>query len=156
VLDIGVHQNIRLLHVIVSDILDSDHLPVVFHILEHVTTNKLWEPYEKFTDWERFQNIASNLISPRIEINSGVEADKAALELTASIASVYRLSTSKVNISELNSYIPGLDKLLKHKKRLRKPWQETRDRMCKKEFNWISKMIRRMIRKRHSNDGNKK
>jgi hypothetical protein len=33
VLDIVVHQNIRLAHVIVSDILDSGHLSVVFHIL---------------------------------------------------------------------------------------------------------------------------
>jgi hypothetical protein len=46
---------------------------------------KASEPFEKFADWERFQNLASNLISPRIEINSGVEADKAALEITASI-----------------------------------------------------------------------
>jgi hypothetical protein len=50
VLDIVVHQNIRLSHVIVSDILDSDHLPIVFHILEHVTTKELSEPFEKFTD----------------------------------------------------------------------------------------------------------
>jgi hypothetical protein len=148
VLDIVVHQNIRLSHFIVSDILDSDHLPIVFHILEHVTTRKFSEPFEKFTDWERFQNLASNLISPRIEINSGVEADKTALEFTASIASVYRLSTNKVKISELKSDIPGLDKLLKHKKRLRKLWQETRDTLCKKEFNWISKTIRCLTCKR--------
>jgi hypothetical protein len=54
VLDIVVHQNIRLSHVIVSDILDSDHLPIIFHILEHVTTKSLAEPFEKLTDWERF------------------------------------------------------------------------------------------------------
>jgi hypothetical protein len=40
-LDIVVHQNIRLSHVIVSDILDSDHLAIVFHMLDHVTTKKL-------------------------------------------------------------------------------------------------------------------
>jgi hypothetical protein len=93
-------------------------------------------------------NLASNSLSPRIEINSGVEADKAALEFTASIASAYRLSTSKAKIPELNSHIPGLDKLLKHKTRLRKLWQETRDSVCKKEFNLISKTIRCMTRKR--------
>jgi endonuclease/exonuclease/phosphatase family metal-dependent hydrolase len=59
VLDIVVNQ-IRLSRVIVPDILDSDHLPIVFHILEHVTTKKLSESLEKFTDWEGFQNIASN------------------------------------------------------------------------------------------------
>jgi hypothetical protein len=48
VLDIVVHQNIRLSLVRVSDILDSDHLPIVFHILDLVTTNKLLESHEKF------------------------------------------------------------------------------------------------------------
>jgi hypothetical protein len=80
VLDIVVHQNIGLWQVI-SDILNSDHLPVVF------------------TYWERFQKLSSNLISPRTEINCGVEADKAALEFAASIASAFRLSTSKITIS---------------------------------------------------------
>jgi hypothetical protein len=131
-----------------SDILYSDHLPIVFHILHHVTTNRLSEPLEKFTDWERFQNLAANLILPRVEINSVVEADKAALDLTASIASAYRLSTSKVKLPELYSHIPGLVRQLKHKKRLRKLWQETMDPMCKQAFNWISKTIRRVTRKR--------
>jgi hypothetical protein len=66
VLDIVVHRN-----VIVYDFLDSDHSPIVFHILDHVRTTKLSEPTEKFTDWERFQSLASDLISDRIEINSG-------------------------------------------------------------------------------------
>jgi hypothetical protein len=54
VLDIVVHKNIRLSHVIVSDILDSDH----FHILDHVRTEKLSEPLKKFTDWEQCQSLA--------------------------------------------------------------------------------------------------
>jgi hypothetical protein len=66
VLDIVVHQDIGLSHIIVYDILDSHHLPIVFHILDHGTTKKLSEPLEKFTDCELFQNLASNLISPRI------------------------------------------------------------------------------------------
>jgi hypothetical protein len=70
------------------------------------------------------------------------------LEFTASIASAYRLPTRKTKIPELNSDIPDLDKLLKHKKGLRKLWQETRDPMCKKKFKCISKTIRRMPRKR--------
>lgn len=39
VLDVMVHQNIRISHVGVSDILDSDHLPVVFEIMRNVTNN---------------------------------------------------------------------------------------------------------------------
>jgi hypothetical protein len=148
VLDIVVHRHIRLSNVIVSDILDSDHLPIVFHILDHVRTTKLSEPTEKFTNWERFQSLASDLISPRIEINSGVEADKAARDFTASIASVYRLSTSRITISELNNDLPGLDRLLNYKKRLRKLWQETRDPECKTALNWVLKSIRRLTRKK--------
>jgi hypothetical protein len=78
VLDIVVHKNIRLSDVIVSDILDSGYLPITFYILDHVRTKQISKPLEKFTDWERFQSLASNLVSPKAEINSGVEADKAA------------------------------------------------------------------------------
>jgi hypothetical protein len=142
VLDIVVHRNIRLSNVIASDILDSDHLPIVFNILDHDRTTKLSEPTEKFTDWERFQSLASDLISPRIEINSGVKADKAARDFSASIASAFRLSPSKITISELNNDSPGLECLLNYKKRLRKLWQGTRDPECKTALNWVSKSIR--------------
>jgi endonuclease/exonuclease/phosphatase family metal-dependent hydrolase len=70
VLDIVVHKNISVSDVIVSDILDSDHLPKIFHILDHVKIKNLSEPIEKFTNWDRFQSLLSELISPRIEINS--------------------------------------------------------------------------------------
>jgi endonuclease/exonuclease/phosphatase family metal-dependent hydrolase len=71
VLDIVVHKNIRLPDIIVSEILDSDHLPIMFHILDHVKTKQISEPLEKFTNWERVQSLASNVISPRVEVNSG-------------------------------------------------------------------------------------
>jgi hypothetical protein len=77
VLDTVVHKNIRVSDVIVSDILDSDHLPIVFHILDHDKVRNLSEPIEKFTDWDWFQSLASELISPQIKFNSGVEADRA-------------------------------------------------------------------------------
>jgi hypothetical protein len=63
VLDIVVHQNSRVSDVIVSDILDSDHLPVIFHIVDHVKIRNISEPIERFTDWNRFQSLASELIS---------------------------------------------------------------------------------------------
>jgi hypothetical protein len=148
VLDIVVKKNIRLSNVIVSDILDSDHLSIIFHILDHVRTKNVSAPAEKFTDWERFQSLASNLISSRIEINSGAETDKAARVFTASIVSAYKLSTSKITLSELNSDLPGLDRLLMYKKRMRKLWQETRDPGYKTAVNWVSKSIRRMTRKK--------
>jgi hypothetical protein len=42
VLNIVVHKNIRLSDVIVSDILDSYHLPILFHILDHVRTKQIF------------------------------------------------------------------------------------------------------------------
>jgi hypothetical protein len=38
--DIVVHQNIRPSGVVVSDVLDSDYLSIVFHTLDHVKTKK--------------------------------------------------------------------------------------------------------------------
>jgi hypothetical protein len=59
VLDIVVHQNIRVPDVIVCDILDSDHLPIIFHTLDLVQIRNLSEPIETFTDWDQFQSLAS-------------------------------------------------------------------------------------------------
>jgi hypothetical protein len=66
VLDIVVHQNIRVSDVVFSDILDLDHLPIIFHILDRVNIRNLSDPIEKFTDWERIHNLASKLLSPKI------------------------------------------------------------------------------------------
>jgi hypothetical protein len=41
ILTIVVHQNIRLSGVFVCDILDSYHLPIVFHVLDHIKTKNL-------------------------------------------------------------------------------------------------------------------
>jgi hypothetical protein len=110
VLDIVVHKNIRVSNVIISDISDSDHLRIVFYILDHVKIKNISEPIEKFTHWNRFQSLASELITPKIEIKSGVEADKAARDFTASVASASRLSTSKATLSDINNDLPGLDR----------------------------------------------
>jgi hypothetical protein len=92
----------------------------------------------KNSDWEQFQSLTSELSSPRIQVNSGVEADKVAHDFTACIASAYRLVTSKVTLSDI----------LKQKRRLRKFLQETRDPACKTEVNWVMKSIRRMTHKK--------
>jgi hypothetical protein len=66
------------------DILNSDHLSIVLYILDHVEIRNLSEPIEIFTDSDRFQSLAPELISPRIETNSGVDADKASRNFRAS------------------------------------------------------------------------
>jgi hypothetical protein len=47
-----------------------------------------------------------------------VEADKAARGFTVSIVSAYRLAISKFTHSDKNNYIPAVDRILKHKRRL--------------------------------------
>jgi hypothetical protein len=59
VLDIVVHKNIHLSEFIVSDILDSDQLPIVLHFLDNFRILNLTDSVDKFTDCERFQRLAS-------------------------------------------------------------------------------------------------
>jgi hypothetical protein len=58
------------------------------------------------------------------------------------------LSTRKITFLDINNDLPGLDRLLKYKERLRKMWQEFRDPACKTADNWETKQIRQMARKK--------
>jgi hypothetical protein len=42
--------------------LDSDHLPVMFTILEPVRMREVVDPIEKQTYWDLFQSLTSELI----------------------------------------------------------------------------------------------
>jgi hypothetical protein len=55
-------------------------------------------------------------MSPNIKILSSDEADKSARDFAPSIASAYRISTRKTTILDRKYEIPGLDRLLKHKR----------------------------------------
>jgi hypothetical protein len=68
VLDIVVHKDVRLSEVRVLYIMDLDHLPIMFCILDHIKAREILNPVEKFTDWERFQSLASALVSPSVEM----------------------------------------------------------------------------------------
>jgi hypothetical protein len=126
VLDIVVHQNIRLLQVIVTDILNSDHISIMFTILDPVIARKALNPVEKFTNWEQFQSITYELISPNTLLHSSNKADKAARDFAASLASTYTLSTIKTIISNTKYEIPSLLRLLNYRRKFRsygkKPW----------------------------------
>jgi hypothetical protein len=71
-----------------------------------------------------------------------------ARDFIASIASTYRPSTSKITLSDLNKDLPGLESLLKHKWRLRKLWQATRDPAHKTAVTWVAKTTKRMTRRK--------
>jgi hypothetical protein len=141
-LDIVVHENVRLSEVIASEILDSDQLPIVFHLLDHLRTRNPSDLVDKITDWERFQSLAFELISPRIKINLGKDGDKAAGNFIGPITSAYSISTCKITLSDFHKQLPGLESLLKNKRRLRKLWQVTRDPASKMAVKWVVKTIR--------------
>jgi hypothetical protein len=148
VLDIVLRRNVRISEVNVLEILESDHLPILFRMLDHVNTRDILAPIEIHTDRERFQSPAADLIEPRTQIYTFEDAKEIARKFAASIASAYRLSTNKITPSELNEELPELDRLLQLKHRLRKLWQETKDPACKTAVNWVTKIIRRMTRKK--------
>jgi hypothetical protein len=113
--DIVVHQNFQLLEATVTDILDWDHLSIVFSILGSVGAGEALDPVEILTDWELFQSLASLPISPNIQIHFFNEVDKGARDFEATTASAYRLSTRKTTILDRKYTIPALDRLLKRK-----------------------------------------
>jgi hypothetical protein len=76
------------------------------------------------------------------------EVKKAASAFTTSIVSVYRLSTRKLTLSDLNNELQGLDHLLHFNWRLRKLWHETRDPLCKTASNRVTKTNHRMSRRK--------
>jgi hypothetical protein len=47
---IFVHKNVRLAGAIISDILGSEHLPIVFHLLGQIKTRNFSDPVDKFTN----------------------------------------------------------------------------------------------------------
>jgi hypothetical protein len=108
------HQNFRLSEVVVPDNLGSDHFPVVFSILGPVRAKETFDPVENFTDWERFQSFASELISTNIQIHCSEQADKAARNFAASIA----LACRKITLLDQKYELLGLYHLLELKRSL--------------------------------------
>jgi hypothetical protein len=50
VLDIVVQRNVRLSEVQLLEILDFDHLPILFHMVDHVNCRDILAPIETHTD----------------------------------------------------------------------------------------------------------
>jgi hypothetical protein len=58
-------KDVRLSEIRVLGILYSDHLLIMFCILDHIKAREILDPVEKFTGWEQFQSLASALVSPK-------------------------------------------------------------------------------------------
>jgi hypothetical protein len=83
--------------------------------LDPVKTREDLDLFEKLTGWELLQSLASELVSPNIQINSS----NAARDFAASTASAYRVSTRKTKIIDRKYGIHDLDHVLKHNRKLR-------------------------------------
>jgi hypothetical protein len=125
----------------------------MFSTLGSVRTREALDPVEKLTDWELFQSLASELISSDVQIHSSNKADEVARDFAVSIASACRLSTRKTTILDRKYEILYLEHLLEYKRKFGKLWQETRDPACKTAINWVTRNIRRMVRKKHLKEG---
>jgi hypothetical protein len=143
-----LHKNTRISEINLLEILDSDHIPILSYMLDHVSTKDILAPVVTFTDRDRFQSLVSDLISPSTQIHTFKDAEGTARKFTASVASAYRLSTHKITLSEINEELPEYERLLQRKHSLRKLWQETRDPVCKTAVNWVNKTIRKMSQKK--------
>jgi hypothetical protein len=100
VLDTVVYRNVLPSDGTASDVLDSHNQPIVFNELDHVNARDISAPDETHTDWERFLSLEYDLISPRIHNEATEETKKLS-------ASVYRLSISKLTLSEINHELPA-------------------------------------------------
>jgi hypothetical protein len=126
----------------------------MFSFLDPDGTRKTLDSVEKLTDCELFQSLASELVSPNIQIHCSNEADKESCGFAASVALAYRLSTRKTIILYQKYETRSLYRLLKHKRKLRILWQETRDPAWKTTVNLVTQNIWRMVRKEHGTAGN--
>jgi hypothetical protein len=137
----------------VSDILDSDHLSIVLHLLDRIRIRNLSDSVDKIHRFGALSKPFSELILTRILINLGEEIDEADRYFIATITSAYRLSTSKITLWDFHKDPSGLESPLKHKLSLRKMWKINWDPACKTAVNWNARTIKRMTRKKHSNGG---
>jgi oligoendopeptidase F len=113
-------------------------------MLDHFSTRDISASVEIHTDWEGFQSLASDLISPRTQNHTCEDAEERARNFaasTASTASAFRLSTNKISLSELNEELLELDRLPQLKHRLRRLWHETRGPKYKMAVNWVTETI---------------
>jgi endonuclease/exonuclease/phosphatase (EEP) superfamily protein YafD len=53
-LDVVLHRNVCISDINVLEILDSDHLLILFHMLDHISTRDNSARIEIHTDWEQF------------------------------------------------------------------------------------------------------
>jgi hypothetical protein len=70
----------------VCDNLYSRPSTSLFPHLYHVSARGISAPVQTHTDWERFRSLTSDVISLRIQNDTAEEAEKAACNLTASVA----------------------------------------------------------------------
>jgi hypothetical protein len=129
-------------------------LLVIISVLDPARRKESLDPVEKFTDWELFQSLASELASPniQIQIHFSNEADKEARDFAVTVVSAYRLSARKTTILDRKYEIHVLDALSNYIKKLRKLWQVTTGPACKTVVNCVTRNVRRMVRSEYLKD----
>jgi hypothetical protein len=139
-----VHQHIRLSEVIVTDILDSDHLPITFTFLDPVRMREALDQLKNRLGAVSKPHLWTIIVYPNIPIYSCKESDNATHDCVLYSLALGRRTTILDQIYET----PNIDHLLKNSRKLRNWWKETRDQARKTAVNWVAQNIKRMVWKR--------
>ncbi|GFY08649.1 RNA-directed DNA polymerase from mobile element jockey [Trichonephila clavipes] len=145
IIDLAVFKNIPFNYDIrVTDDLCSDHLPVILTLYTNSDTMKI--PAELFTNWENFRFLLKNKPLPIPEPPRNEHFDVAIGRLGENIsetlvaASKPKFKTAPIKLP------PDIRSKIRHRNRVRRFWQRSRDPALKNELRTISNEIASDIR----------
>lgn len=133
--------------------LSSDHNPILL-ILTNPTTGIIPTNNDKyFTNWKRFAvHLHEAITDPNPTMASVSEIDNAVDHLTSTFQEIISRNTTTIPAKSFKGLPKELLNSLKHKRRLRKLWQHTRDPEAKTMFNQQSKLVRDSLQSHFKNE----
>lgn len=128
--------------------LDSDHAPVIITFSKQPETS----PHRKQVthgkiDWASFQNELKVLLKKPEILDSETDIDNEISRYTATIikaaqTATYKLRHTKLNLNLTPNYILNN---IKEKNKVRRLWQNTRNKTDKRELNRLTHQVRRQL-----------
>ncbi|GFW96760.1 probable RNA-directed DNA polymerase from transposon X-element [Trichonephila clavipes] len=138
IIDLAVLKNIPFNHDIrVIDDLESDHLPVILTLYTGSALIKI--PDQLSTNWENFKFLLNNKPLPIPPSSSNDDLEIAIGRLGENISEAL-IEASKPKFKQPPLKLPSEIKAkIRHRNRIRKFWQRTRDPAVKSEFRTLSR-----------------
>ncbi|GFX84829.1 probable RNA-directed DNA polymerase from transposon X-element [Trichonephila clavipes] len=138
IIDLAVLKNIPFNHDIrVIDDFESDHLPVILTLYTGSALIKI--PDQLSTNWENFKFLLNNKPLPIPPSSSNDDLEIAIRRLGENISEAL-IEASKPKFKQPSLKLPSEIKAkIRHRNRIRKFWQRTRDPAVKSEFRTLSR-----------------